>query len=35
MSVDSIKMGGSDASYGKFEMNNIKLQGTTVYIWAH
>jgi hypothetical protein len=35
MSVDSIKMGGTDASYGKFEMNNIKLQGTTVYIWAH
>ena len=35
MSVDSIKMGNSDASYGKFEMNNLKLQGTTVYIWAH
>jgi Family of unknown function (DUF6160) len=43
MSVDSIKMGGVvdangkniGASYGKFEMNDIKLQGTTVYIWAH
>lgn len=35
MSVDSIKMGGSDASYGKMEMKDIKLQGTTVYIWAH
>jgi hypothetical protein len=35
MSVDSIKMGGSDASFGKMEMKDIKLQGTTVYIWAH
>ncbi|MGJ7914894.1 DUF6160 family protein [Massilia sp. LXY-6] len=35
MSVDSIKMGNSDASFGKFEMKDIKLQGTTVYIWAH
>jgi hypothetical protein len=35
MSVDSIKMGGSSASYGAFEMKDIKLQGTTVYIWAH
>ena len=44
MSVASITMGGAkDASgnsvtgpsYGAFEMNNIKLQGTTVYIWAH
>lgn len=35
MTVDSIKMGNSDASFGKFEMKDIKLQGTTVYIWAH
>ena len=41
MSVASITMGhsadadGKSPSYGSFEMNNIKLQGTTVYIWAH
>jgi hypothetical protein len=35
MTVDAIKMGGSEASFGKMEMKDIKLQGTTVYIWAH
>ncbi|ALK96022.1 hypothetical protein AB595_09040 [Massilia sp. WF1] len=43
MSVDSIRMGGVvdangknvGASFGSFAVNDIKLQGTTVYIWAH
>jgi hypothetical protein len=35
MSVGAISMGGSNASFGKMAMNDIKLQGTTVYIWAH
>jgi hypothetical protein len=35
MSVDSIKMGGSSASFGKMALNNIQLQGTTIYIFPH
>jgi hypothetical protein len=44
MSVGSITMGGAKdtngnavtgPSYGSFALNDIKLQGTTVYIWAH
>jgi hypothetical protein len=32
---NSADASGKSPSYGAFEMNNIKLQGTTVYIWAH
>ena len=38
MSVGSITMGGNTGtapSFGKFEMNNVDLRGTTVWIWAH
>jgi hypothetical protein len=35
MSVDSITMGGSTKSFGKMALNNIQLQGTTVYIFPH
>jgi hypothetical protein len=34
-SVGAIQMGGSTKSFGAMAMNDIKLQGTTAYIWAH
>lgn len=33
--VDSMTMGNSTKSFGAVAMNDIKMQGTTVLIWAH
>jgi hypothetical protein len=35
ISVDAIKMGHSNASYGSMAMNQLDLRGTQVWIWAH
>ena len=35
VTVGSVTLGGSSASFGSFAMNQINLQGTSVYIWAH
>lgn len=35
VTIDSMEMGNSTKSYGSLAVNNVNLQGSVVYIWAH
>lgn len=35
VTVDSIRMGGNAASFGRIALTDIDLRGTTAWIWAH